>query len=198
MSEVDASTQGARNRIAGHRWMNRIARELTSHTGLTIKRQLLEVRDGNLGDIEIHERLPLVLEAKNEVEPSLWEALAQANEVAEGKGLYPVALIQRRMGRGRANVRVAGWFADDWKEVAAMLADFHAMRAVVSVTKEGSVYPRVWDGLEEAIKEAQDRHHPDSAMPVCFGVREEGRDVVLQRYGDFLWMVGTAIKEDCW
>lgn len=185
--------------MAGIRWMNRIARELSEATGLTIKRQLLEVREGNLGDIELHERLPLVLEAKNEEDPSVWSALEQANEVAEGRGLYPVAVLQRRSGVGPIpHERVVGWWADDWKEFAGALAEKAIMRPVVSVNKTGKTYPRVWDGLEEAAAEIEEPHQPNNAMPICFGLREEGKDVLLQQYEDFLWMVGVAVTSELW
>lgn len=196
---TDKSTQGRLNRQRGLRWMNRIARDISVRTGLEIKRQLLEVREGNLGDVEIHERLPFVLEAKNEEDPSVWAALEQANEVAQGRGLYPIAVIQKRDGRGPIpHTRVVGWYLEDWKELAATLADFGLMRLCVSVKKTGQTYPRVWTGLEEASEEAAEPQYPDTAMPVAIGTRENGQDVALQRYDDFLWMVTTAIRNDIW
>lgn len=209
---ADASTRGKRARSRGIAWMQQIARDISERTGLDVDRELLEVREGNIGDVEPHPRLPILIEAKTQEDPSLWAALTQAAEAADGRGLFPVAVIQRRIPQSertirddqgriagtRPNPRVAAWYHDHWREVIESLVRWGLMRPIVQVTKESRVYPRVWDGLEEAEEEAQEPIHADDAMPVSAGHRKEGPDVLLQGYHDFLWTLETAVREHVW
>lgn len=195
---TDPAAQGRANRAAGQRWMQRIARDLSLATGLEIKRQLLEVREGTLGDIEIHPRLPFLIEAKNSERPSIWAALGQIEDLAEEHQLAPIAVLQKRQGKGGTNIRVAAWYLEDWQELAEQLSEFGLMRLPVIERKESPVYPRVWDGLEEAREELQEPQWPETSFPVCFGHRKDGKDIVLQTYDSWLWMIKTAVVNDIW
>jgi len=195
---TDAATRGRRNRAEGNRWMNRIARDLSYHTGLEVKRELLEVREGKLQDVEIHPELPVMIEAKSRGEISIWTTLKEIANRAEELDLVATAVLKRRNGRGVPSERVVAHYAKGWARLVRPLVENGQMRPVVEVVKTARVYPRVWSGLQEAQEQAQLPYHPVTSLPIARGNRLEGQDVVLLGYEDWLWMMQTGVTTGAW
>lgn len=202
---TDPSTRGRRARQAGHRWNNEALNDLSEATGLFLKRQLREVREGNIGDGEVDPRLPILLETKNEKRTSPWRPHAQAREAvgafrgeAHPRGLIPVAALRRSRGRGRPALRVAVVDFDDLREMVE-LHNAHADTKIAAYTaiREGA-RPRWIDALEEAEGRAQ--ASGASLETLAFGTvrRPDHPDLAVLRWDSFVELVGRLTTQQIW
>ena len=192
--------RGKQAKAIGEAWEREWIADFREATGISMRRQLRENRQGNLGDIEIHERVPMVFQLRKRQRVSVWRALVHAEEVASPLKLYAVAVVQDRKGsaHGRSkNPRAIGMYRDDFDD---MMETFEAdpiwAPGLVIIDRKGKKYPRVWDGLEEAQRLV--RIAAPVVIPICQGVREEGRPIVLIDYEGFLRIVGLLYSRKLW
>lgn len=198
---TDHATIGARNRRIGIKWETTFARLASDRTGLEVKRTLVETREGNSGDTT-NDRMPLVHQIKTtEVGwPPLWPALEEAAAVADSMSYFAVAVLERRYGRGRNNLRVIGMYEDDFQEIAGLVNMAGPNKGFCEVTKTATTgYPRVWDGFVEAVRRCHDPEHcAQSAIPICRGHREVGKNVVLMPLDAYMDWLSLLVKERVW
>lgn len=89
---------GRASRRKGHDFERELAARLSSLPGVTAKRTLTEVRDGNCGDLVTN--LPIAFQLKCGARPDVYGAVAEAEAVAK-PGQYAVAILRRNQAVGR-------------------------------------------------------------------------------------------------
>lgn len=92
-------------------WERRVARDLGG------ERNLNEPRSGGTEDVIGH-GLPLAVQAKHGRQPSVWKAVEEAQEAADGTDRLALAAVTRSHGRGRPAERVA---VLPWSDFVKML-----------------------------------------------------------------------------
>lgn len=204
---TDLSRRGKNAKITGDRWEREYRRDFEQATGIKRKRQLTETREANIGDLELHPDVPFVEQCRKRRGVSVWKALQAAEEAADfwterGRPRWPVGVVQDRTGRnGKPNPRAIIMLEEDWRSmVETFRASDEPAPGFTAVPKAAKVYPRVWDGLEEAKELAG----PGSCA-YCIGHRkgsdDEGEpleDVVLVDYDGFLHVVGELYRRSLW
>lgn len=113
-----ANPVGALSRRKGHAFENEVCGWLRALPGVTAKRVLVEVREGNSGDIETS--LPLSIQCKVGAMPPIYKAIQQAREAAK-PGQTPVAFIRRNAARGREVENLVVLDADRYLSMLAEL-----------------------------------------------------------------------------
>lgn len=108
---------GRSSRSKGQRGERDVVR-LYKAAGADAERCLVEVRDGNVGDVTCS--LPLTIQVKRQKSPSVWRALAEA-EAAAPATHYAVAHVHRMPGRGHNSERVVAMKESDWMEIVETL-----------------------------------------------------------------------------
>ena len=91
---------GKLSRSKGARFERRIARWLSLILGRDVMRQTDEPQQGNRGDVRVSlsPSTNLVIQAKHQKRPSVWRAMAEAEEACRSKGDFPVACVRRHGG----------------------------------------------------------------------------------------------------
>ena len=108
------------SRTKGHAWENLCCHAL-AQAGIRAKRNLTETREGNSGDLEVS-NAPLEVQCKTGANPSVWRAVAEAVEVAEASGRFPVALIHRDARKpGEKSTEIAAMPLDWYIEMLTLL-----------------------------------------------------------------------------
>jgi len=195
----DARRRGKNAKITGDVWEREWIHDFHEATAIKLSRQLLERREGNLGDIEIHERVPFVFQCRKRQQVSTWKALEDADEIAAPIQNYPCGVLQVRTGsNGKPNPRAIAMYHDDFVDmVETFKADpDRSAPSVVFVRKYGTKYPRVWDGLAEAQNIVA--QSMAGSVAVCQGFRNDQRTVVLIDYPGFLKIVGELYERRLW
>lgn len=227
--------RGKQAKWIGEAWEREWIHDFRDATTIKMRRQLRENRQGNLGDIEIHERVPMVFQCRKRKKVSVWRALEDADEVAHPLKLYPVAVVQDRKGAftrtkdcpecgekttvvektpvrrirrcpnghrhtlWSSNPRGVGMYLDDFDDMMeTFAADEDALPGIIIIDRSGKRYPRVWEGLEEAQRLVATARVPDSVVPVCQGLRTEGRTIMLIDYAGFLHIVAQLYQRRLW
>lgn len=164
-------------------------------TGIKLKRQLKERREGNLGDIEFDDRVPFGFQCRKRKQGAPLNALLDAEAALVRAGLgdthYPAGIVERRIGaRGKANPRGVIMYHDDWLELLELfLADGQGILPWLGSAKTGSKFPRLWEALEAARIETVLR---PGWIPVGIGiVTGGGRNHDLIDYDGWLRVMGA-------
>ena len=111
---------GKLSRRKGARFEREIARRLSAVTGSTVERNLEEVRAGNSGDLVSD--LPCTFQLKCGKAPSVWRALKEAQEAADGTGQFAVAVVRRNASHSSEQPEdVAVLSLDDFTEILSQL-----------------------------------------------------------------------------
>lgn len=110
---------GASSRRKGHAWELEVCRRLRGAGAKLAERTLTETRDGNVGDIDTD--LPIVVQCKVGAAPNPWAALEEAEEAAEGRGRFAIAVVKRLRGNGRPGVELAVLPLADLEEIITQL-----------------------------------------------------------------------------
>lgn len=111
---------GARSRTKGAAWEREVGHKIEAATGVKAVRTLSECRDGNVGDIQCPD-LPIVWQAKVGARPDIYGAVREATEVAEPKGLHPVAIVKRNGSRHQPADELAILPLDDFLEIVGTM-----------------------------------------------------------------------------
>lgn len=227
--------RGKQAKAIGEAWEREWIADFCEATKIRMRRQLRENRQGNLGDIEIHERVPMVFQCRKRQKVSVWRALEHASEVADPRKLYPVAVVQDRKGSftrtkncpecgqktvvvektpvrrirrcpdghqhtlWSRNPRAIGMYLDDFDDMLETFAAHEdAWPGIIIIDRKGKRYPRVWDGLEEAQRLVETARSAHPVIPICQGLRKEGRTIMLIDYEGFLRIVGLLYNRNLW
>lgn len=167
---TDLARRGRNAKRAGDEFERQWIRDFKEATGIQLSRQLKERRDGNIGDIEIHPKVPYGWQVRKRKDCSIFAAVADSLEALLTLGHqshYPVGVCEKRLYGlpGVPNPRGVALHWEDWLEVIQSFdaAPEHRPHFQL-VVKTAKTYPNMWAGLEEARALAG-----PNAIPVCYG-----------------------------
>lgn len=111
---------GSRSRRKGAGWEVEVAHRIEDATGHKAARTLSECREGNSGDIQCA-GLPIVWQCKVGARPDIYAAVREADEVAEPKAYFAVAVTKRNGSRHESPVELATLPLDQFLELLNLL-----------------------------------------------------------------------------
>jgi len=190
--------RGKQAKRTGDAFENEVARDYSEACGFTVKRELREVRDGTLGDLQEHPRVPFIHQIRKRKNASVWAAIEDVRDLARGQNRMPVAVVENRTPGNAKNRKGVLLYLDDLKE---LLETFEALppygdRSMVPRTqwtkRTGAKYPRVWDGLAELEVLAA------PGVRICVGHVVTGEDVALIDYKGWFSILKALYSSKLW
>lgn len=201
---TDLARRGRNAKTTGDEWEREWIRDFHDATGIKLSRQLRERREGNIGDIEIHDQVPLVMQCRKRKKCSPFQGVSDAKEAAVTLGHnthYPIAVLQKRLGVGGTNPRAIALYLEDWLEIIKSFdcVDLSERPRLQVVTRTGKTYPNLWAGLEEA-QELVNTTTPGS-IPVCHGFLKDWKThsgYAMVSYWGFLKIMNKLYRGRIW
>jgi len=115
---AEKSRRGRNARRKGADWEREVARDMSDATGTECRRCLIEVQQGNKGDIASD--APYAIQCKVGQRPNPWKAYREAADAATGEDLA-VAILKKNGNRGEKVERIAVMDLDDFYRIVRHL-----------------------------------------------------------------------------
>lgn len=191
--------QGRAARETGRRWELEWIHDWYAATKIKMLRELREDRSANIGDVEPHPRVPLGFQARKRKDVVVVSAIEDAEagiKSSSAPNRSPVAVLQRRLGGGRPNLRGIGMWQDDWEEMLTTFEAAPPMPAIVVQQRDGK-RPNPWRALKDA-QNLAGRLGVPNVVAVGLALPDLGRPYVLIDYAGYLHVCGELYSRRLW